>query len=373
MKIARLIPLSLFLLLVSPFQVFALEPIISGTVIEEFDDNIFMNGEREWDFLTTVTLGLGLEHEGRRQRISFLGHINQNLYIRNFDQTNTSQDLELTYGADLSQNVTFGLIDSFAHEPEPSDFESQFGRVNIRRSYFVNDLGTTLNAVMSRHFGMTLRYLNQLAFSMTNLMEDSYGNGAGVNFNFFIDSANTLYLVYDYLHTEYQDGEVIQTHTAGVGYTHSFTQQLSLTLQGGLGCDLSSDSSGVNYSPNVLVSLVDDIDRNNVISLTFTMSHAISRYTSDILENWQISGGFNRQILERFAMNASVFYGQGEYSSTGNITELAGLSLDFTYELTEHITVGTGYTFTYGSTKGREIIDTDYYRDQVRLLFTAAL
>jgi len=72
-------------------------------------------------------------------------------------------------------------------------------------------------------------------------------------------------------------------------------------------------------------------------------------------------------------MTASVFYGQGEYSETGNITELAGLSLDFTYELTEHITVGTGYTFTYGSTKGREIMDYDYYRDQVRLLFTAAL
>jgi hypothetical protein len=225
--------------------------------------------------------------------------------------------------------------------------------------------------VLSRHFGFALRYVNELTFHMTDLMNDAYGNGAGTNLNFFIDSRNTLFLAYDYLHTLYDDGDIIQTHTAGLGYIHRFTQQLSLTLQAGLGCALAG--AGVDYSPNVLASLVDDIDENNTISLTFSMSHAISRYASQVFENWQISADFTRQVLERLSFTASAFYGQGEYQESGILIDLAGFSLDAAYELTEHLTVGTGYTFTYGATRGRSVRDTDYYRNQVRLLLTAAL
>ncbi|HOO71597.1 MAG TPA: hypothetical protein PK926_07535 [Spirochaetota bacterium] len=351
--------------------IFAWEPIITGAVTEEFDDNIFMDDEREWDFLTTVALGLGVEHEGKRQTFSLLGHIYQDIYIRHFDESNTSQDLELAYTAELSPNVSFALNDSFAHLTEPREFADEFGRVSVRRGYYTNDFDTALDGMVSRHFGFTLRYLNQVTFSMTDLMEDSYGNGAGANLNFFIDSANTLYLIYDYLHTEYDNGDIIQTHTPGIGYIHFFTPQLSMTLQAGLGCALTGNE--VDYSPNVLAALTDDIDENNTISLTFSMSHAISRYTSEIFENWQVSAVFTRQVLERFNFAVSAFYGQGEYQESGTRNELGGCSLDFAYLLTEHISVGTGYTFTYGSTTGREVIDEDYYRDQVRLFFRAEL
>ena len=345
---------------------------MTGTVTETFDDNIYSDESREYDFLTTVALGLGVFHEGRRQEFSLVGNIYQDLYICHFGESNTSQDLALDYSRAFSQNVNFTLTDNFAHYPEPRDFEDQFGRTNIRRGYYTNTFATDTDFVLSRHFGFLLRYLNQVTFTMTDLMDDSYINGAGTDINYFIDTRNTIFLYYDFEHATYDTGEEIQTHTSGIGYMHYFTPQLSMRLQGGFGYDLSSEE-GEHYSPDVLASLTDDIDENNTISLTFTMSHDISQYTSEIFQNWQISGEFTRQVLERLSFSLSAFYGQGEYLDSGNTTDLAGASVSTAYELTEHINVGCGYTFTYGSTSGRAIEDTDYFRNQVYLSFTASL
>jgi opacity protein-like surface antigen len=121
-----------------------------------------------------------------------------------------------------------------------------------------------------------------------------------------------------------------------------------------LGSDLFTFSGGLNNS----------IDERSNADLVFSRSTTVTR-EGEVFENWQISSGYNRIILEDFAASLSGFYGEGKFGS-GIEDKFTGLSGSLSYAVTEHISADAGYSIS-------DLDSSDKSRDYTRNTISAGL
>jgi len=343
-----------------------------GELSETFDDNINASADNpEYDFYTTLMVGFGVEHEGKTFNFSLIAHVFQDLYIRNSEFNANSQDAELILEKQLSRRTGFSLSDTFHHYPQPRSFDYIFGRPAGEEGYWTNNFNFEFNTQLFRQFDFGGHYSNTVTENRADYLMDSISHEAGGELSYSWTSANIPSCFYNYIYTNYSDATHNSGHSAGLSYEHYFTRQLYGIISGGFNNAITA--TGTSYSPLITVSLIDDIDENNEINLTFTRGLTISPHTDEIFDNWNISATLTRQVWERLTFDFTSFYGQGQYRPSNNINKLFGLTTSLSYEIKEDIHGSIEYSFTRNKTEMAGAGDIIYYRNIVTLSISAEL
>ena len=172
-------------------------------------------------------------------------------------------------------------------------------------------------------------------------------------------------------YTLYDTNEKIPLHSAFLGHTMYFTRQLYANVHAG--ADYSVTDAGATYGPNILLSLIDDIDENNQLNLTFAYGQSLNPYDDEVFENWNISLNFTRQVLERLHFALSAFYGQGEYRESGTRNSLLGLTTNLSYEIKENIFGSVSYNLSRNGTRLENAEETAYFRNRITISLGATI
>ena len=347
------------LLIFLPVSAMAFQVDFPVGVSETFNDNINnSDGNEEYDFITTLQAGIMLTSDWRAHTLSFSTNVYQDIYSRDFEQSNNSQDAQINYNRPLSRRSSITINDTFSHYPEPRTYDYMFGVTGGRNTYYTNILSINYQRYFTRFLGFNAHYQNNFTWYTSNETPDSRYNLGGASINYDWSSYNSTSIQYEFTYTEYDTGEKIPLHTAMLGHRFNFTNQLYTNL--GAGFDYTVTADGEERSPHFLVSLIDDIDRRNQLNITFTKNYTMTPYEDDVFEQWQVSCTFTRQIYDRLGGNLNAFYGEGEYITTGIENMLIGFSIGFNYIIREEINGSINYTYTQNDTYTPDEPDTGY-------------
>jgi hypothetical protein len=353
--------------------------ILTGSASEIYDDNTNSSAENpEKDYITNLMLGAGINLEGRTQTLQLLGHTYQQLYYKQKELNNNSQDAMLNYRKEFTSRDRFTLNNTFRHQPEAREFQDMFGQPEGRNGYYTNSLNVTFTKDLINDFSIDLHYLNVITRGTSNTVNDSLSNGVGLRLNYGINAFNIIFVFYDYNITKYKSQEEnieynnIQ-HTGGGGYQHYFTKQLYGTFA--VGIDYIESRDDTQKSPYLNLSLIDDIDARNTINISITRSYRTTLLTDEVYKSWILSVLFTRQVSDRFAFALSSFYQYGHTINTqsNQVSRLLGATISGNYYLNENLFVSALYTYTYYNNKQTRPItsESEYDRNQIEISATA--
>jgi len=313
---------------------------------ESYDDNItFVNKNERKDFITDISLGLGLKYEGKTHSIELGGNIYQQLFAKYHTFNNTSEDLTLDFRQEFSKYDRITLKDVFTHTYEPRSFEDVFGRTPGRYSYFKNRLDLAYTKDITRQFSIGAKYSNEVNDISKEDINDSYLNIAGLEATYFPSSNILFMLSYDFTCRNFNPGSSATTHTVASGLRYYMTKQFY--FDGRAGIDIINSYDNKNYAkPVILASLVNDIDENSRASISFAKRYYTKAYAQDLFDYWETRGTFTTQLYKRLGCSISGFYGEGEYIPVDVTDKLRGVSVAFTYDLSESSKGNLRYTYS---------------------------
>lgn len=371
-KIPGILLIICSILLIYTANAYTWEFTIDGTLSETIDDNVNATaGNQEYDFVTTLLAGLGIENEGKTYNFSLLAHIYQDIYIRETSLTTNSQDVVVMLTKNFSELTSFSVQNVFHHYPEPRTYDYAFGLTGGRNTYFSNITTCSFQTQPLRVFSLSATYVYGLTEYQDDALIDSRYHSGGGNFGYYWSSANYTYVGYNFTYTIYSTGEQIPFHSAFIGHTHYFTRQLYANVHAG--ADYTISAEGSSYSPNAMFSLIDDVDENNQINLTFTYGVAMNPYLDETFENWNISLNFTRQVLNRLSFALITFYGRGLYRESGTRNSLFGLTTNLSYEIKEDVYGSVSYNLTRNGTQVENANEISYFRNRITIALTASL
>ena len=360
------------ILLISTIAAYTWDFVLQGTLSETFDDNVNASADdQEYDFLTNLTAGIGVEHEGKTYTFSLLAHVYQDIYARDTSLTNNSQDITVTINKQFTELTGFSINNVFHHYPEPRTYNYAFGLTGGRNTYFNNTTTCSFQTQPLRVFHLEASYIYGFTKYQNDELIDSRNHTASGTLGYHWSSAHFTYASYSYTYTLYDTNEKIPLHSAFLGHTMYFTRQLYANVHAG--ADYSVTDAGATYGPNILLSLIDDIDENNQLNLTFAYGQSLNPYDDEVFENWNISLNFTRQVLERLHFALSAFYGQGEYRESGTRNSLLGLTTNLSYEIKENIFGSVSYNLSRNGTRLENAEETAYFRNRITISLGATI
>jgi hypothetical protein len=327
------------------YQVGNVEINPSAAVRETFDDNItYLNTDPKQDFITTATLGLSAKYEGKTQSLDFLGHINQEIFARNNDFNNTSEDFTLNFQKELSRYDRISLKNLFLHAQDPRSFEDAFGRTSGRYSYYKNRFSLGYSHDFSKQISLTGSYANEADLFSLSSQSDSYLNRIGLRLEDALSSSAILLFSYDLAYRTFDPGKNALTNTLAAGLRYYFTKQLY--LEGNTGLDIiDSYDNRTYFKPLIKVSLIDDVDENTRTNITFSHKYSTNAYEQNIFNYTQIFCSVTRRLLERLAVSLNGFYGKGKYIGTDIKDKLTGAGIGFSYDIGHNIKGTLNYNY----------------------------
>jgi hypothetical protein len=345
---------TVLLIVILQATVYCLDLEFIGDISETYDDNIFVSDDKVSDYITKITAGFGINHEGKSQQLELLGHVNQEVYYENSDQNRFTQDFYLDYNLiiNLTRKNIISISDKFEYFPETQVYANTFGRSGYRDKYFRNIFNITNSLQFFRKLALVLQYTNRYTINYNDDVLNSYSNDGSAALVFSLSSYIITSLFYSYAKTEYENDESITEQRGNLIQRLYFTKQLY--LEGSYGRQSLKTHDG-NESKNTIysVSVIDDIDKKNSIILNFTKEQSVTEYTNEIFNNWRIAGDFKRQVSRRFNLLISAFKGKGDFQPSGATTEFIGLKTSFTYYFTENISGSCEYSFLNSKSETR--------------------
>lgn len=337
---------------------------IIGGVTETYDDNItYLNTNPKQDFITTATLGLDAKYEGKTQSLDFLGHINQEMFARNNDFNNTSEDFTLNFQKELSRYDRISIKNLFLHAQDPRSFEDAFGRTSGRYSYYENQFSLGYSHDISKQISLTGSYANEADLFSRNDLSDSYLNRIGMSLEDALSSDAILLFSYELAYRNFDPGKNALTNTLAAGLRYYFTKQLY--LEGNTGLDIIDSFDNRTYvKPLINLSLIDDVDENTRTNITFSHKYSTNAYEQNIFNYTQIFCSVTRRLLERLAVSLNGFYGKGKYIGTDIKDKLTGAGIGFAYDIGHNIKG----TLNYNYERARSNVDTrEYAKNSISL------
>jgi len=319
---------------------------LRASVSEIYDDNItFVHENEKEDFITNLSFGLGVKYEGKTRSLELTANIFQQFFADYDNFNNTSEDLTLNFQQEFSRYDRISLRDVFTHTYEPRSFEEAFGITRGRYSYYRNRFNLAYTKDISRQFSISARYASEIDEVSREDLSDSSLNRVGLDATYFPTSATILMFSYDFSRRDFDPGGNATIHTIAPGLRHYFTRQLY--FDGKAGIDFINSYNDKNYAkPLIQASVINDIDENSRVSISFTRRYYTNAYTQDLFDYWQTSGTFTRRLFKRLGCSLSGFYGEGEYITTNIADKLRGVSVGFTYDLSKKLKGNLRYTYS---------------------------
>jgi len=387
MKNTKII-LILILLSISLFfinsDLYPLDYKVLTRIDETYDDNIKATSEnKEDDYITNLMLGLNLHHESLTQTFDFIGHIYQQLFLKNNNLNYNSQDLVINYDKQLSSRDNIHINNIFNNYPEPQDFSSSFGRPSGRYAYYLNNFNIASINALTENIISNIHYNNIVVKSTNNRqLNDSISNNAGASFGLTLDPSNIVFLYYDYTNRRYKKFDEITDqkkyniyiiHDAELGYQHFITKTLDILGKFGLEYVIAPDEK--NYYPIFNILLTDLIDKNNTLKLSIEKKHELSQLSDAMYESWIFSIIFKRQLSDLLSISLNALYDDGKSKSASwdSRRKLFGLTTSISYYLSEQTYITTTYTYTKNYYKVYDLNATEfnYNRNQIRIGLTS--
>jgi hypothetical protein len=312
---------------------------------EIYDSNVtFLKDDPVDDFITRLSLGLDLNYQAKTTNFSLLGYIASNIYAKNSDFNNTSEDITLAFNKDFSKYDSLSITDTFTNAEDPSSFQDAFGRAAGRYSHLMNAFSTVYTRAISKTLSLLGRLGNQVDYFSTKDNLDSVMSSIGAELNYALSSATILLLSNDFSRRNFLGGPAANTDTLLAGIKHYFTSQLS--LEGRAGVDfLESYNRDKFTEPVIILSLIDEIDKNTRSTVSFTKRYDATAYEQDLFDYQEFSANIFKQLSQRFTGSLRAFYGQGEYAELGITDRLAGLGVGLSYDLRENIKLRASYAY----------------------------
>lgn len=345
-------------------QASALETIIQGRIDEMYDDNTNASSTHPIsDWTTNMMLGVIFRSEIRALDLSLTFNDYQR-YSFQYEQTNVNyQDASLALDKSFSETVTFHLLNVFQHYPESRNYNTLFGRNEAASGYMSNTFSTSLSVYLTQVLFVEGVYNNGIMENDSGILADSQYHNPGGDIGFCFDSANIVKAGYLYTLMKYDDGNQSRGDRGYVEYDREYTRQLRSVLQAGY--DYITTNSGQTLTSRWVASLIDDVDINNQLNITFAKENSISTIFNDTFNSWRISGTLAREVSERVRVNLSLFYGDGTYRNSGVHDKLAGTAFALGFVATEFINFNVGYNFTWNSSTAPGQQQNIYYRNQI--------
>ncbi len=357
--------LILFLLMSSitySFPYKGLDIKIKGAVGEMYDDNITSaidNGNKKEDFITNLTLGLGVKYEGKTNSLEFMGNINHQIFTEHNNFDNTSGEFSLNLQSEFTEHERISLKNVYTHTYEPGDFEGALGRTTGRYSFDRNIFNLNYIRDITKELSLNIRYANELNKFLREDLKDSSLNSIGFEVGYSPSPVTILLFSYKFIKREFKNGEDASTNTVSTGIRQYITPRLY--FDGNVGADLITSYDNKEYTkPLISISITDEIDKKTMATLSFSKQYQTGAYRESLFNSWRTSGALTRELLERLGCFLSGFYGEGEYVTLEITEKLWGANIGFTYDFMEHLK--GNFTYTYFN-KNSTVLTEEYSKN----------
>jgi hypothetical protein len=369
------------------FQIFssvttAKDLVLLGSLGESYDDNTNLSGtDPKNDYITNLMLGIGLNLEGRPLILNILARTYQQIYFKQSNLNNNSQDLTINFSKELTDHDSVLINNIFQHYPEARDFKSMFGQTGGRNSYYQNSATITYNNYVISDLLLKLYYNNLILENSSEELNDSITHRSGLSLNYSLNAFNIISLLYDYRFTKYESENNLSSdyqsdfiqHNIGIGYQHYFSKQLSVVTQGGTEIIKYENRTYKDIFFNF--SIIDDFDAKNTLNLTFSKKHEVTVLTNEVYKSWILSALLLRQVSEITSFSFSMFYEYGERVSTSieSISSLFGINASIKYNINPFIFVSANYIYSRSKNHitSPENSKTKYDRNQIQVAINA--
>ena len=319
---------------------------LNSRVSESYDDNVtYVNTNKKSDFITNLTIGIGLKYEGKTTALALTGGVTRHIFTDNRDFNNSSEDLTLNFRNEFSKYDRLRLANTFVHAEEPRSFEDAFGRTAGRYSYYKNKLNLTYTRDVARYLKAKVIYSNEIDnFSREDISDSSF-NKIGCELDYVLTPKTIILSSYSFAVRDFKQGADASTHTLALGLRRYITTQLY--FDGRAGVDFINSYNNQTYQKSLIfAALTDDIDRASHLTLSFVKEYHTNSYSQDIFNYWQVSGSFTKQLLERLSCSLSNFYGEGKYISLDIKDKFVGSSIAFTYDISANLKANLTYAYS---------------------------
>lgn len=372
----KIMALYLYAILVLLFAAYdnvdAMDIVFSGGVNETYDDNIMYSDiSKKSDFITSLLLGVGLIHQSERTDFELSGQVSRNLYYENHKYDNTAEYANLRLRKELSANDRILITDVFNHSIEPRSFAYGFGRTVGIYSYYQNTGVATYTREVTRHFSVNLQYGNQLNKPSSEEINGCNETIVGSQIDYAWNPSNRLSIIYEYMGFHFQPGKNITynydyendatVNSVILAYRFNFTNLLYLEVRAGENF-IDSYHFTKYKKPYYSASIVNEIDRNTHLNITYIRQYLPSLYIPDTMDSRRLSCDLARQILYRFYFMLGAFWGKGLNQANMYSITFFGMSTSLTYEFNENLRFNISYTYINNES---DIVIESYKRNAV--------
>ncbi len=319
--------------------------VYGGDLLETFDDNVTSaHVDEKSDAITKATLAGGFTYTNPTDNLNFITRITQQLFAQHSSFNNTSEEVGLQGGKQLSEYDMISVTNQFKHEEDPSSFEDAFGRTSGRSSSYKNKFDITYARELTKQWNFKTIYRQDNDSYSRDDISDSIQYAPGILSEYALDSANFVGLGYDYAQRNFDRGGDVKAHNVYGSYRHFFTEQWSIDIKPGVTHITSVDGSSFT-KPRYTIGLNNDLDERTKVNINFTQEYAAGSFQQDVFNNWRLAASLFRQLLAKLTTSLSVFYGQGTYEGSNIDEDLSGADISLQYLLTKNASLYTGYNF----------------------------
>ncbi len=332
---------------------------IAGTISEYYSNNAnfaYDKNDTEEEFRTMLALNLDLKYEGKRRSLGLSGIANRRIEYDDSDRSNSSERMVLFFNNDFSEYDKIRISNTFSHTQEPDSFrrnpnindcrndfenygyspeqieaecnkfEEEFGRIRGRFDSYSNRLNFDYSKSISEYFQIFTKYIYGKNWSKEDGTKDSDLNNVGMTLNYMYSQATNFSVSYNYVISEYEEGDDITVQKAKAGLKQYLTRRLF--FDGSIGRDFVSSGED-NISINA--GLTGEIDEKTTGRLLFSQGTEISPDKEDTFRSWRVTSIFTSSLLEDLSSSISAFYGEGEFVSEDITNKLLGASFNLAY------------------------------------------
>ncbi len=336
----------------------------TGFVSTGYDDNVTLDDDNEIsDAVTELSTGLVAIREAKTYDLNIRGVFTRRLYATHSALNNDLQDIAIDFSKEFSKYDHVSMTNRFVHAEDPGSLKYAFGRTSGRYSYYRNNFDAAYIRDMSKHFSIEGRYDHETYSVSRDDLSDSMMHRVGIAAVYIRNSALSFLLGYDFTMRRLEGSGRADVHTFSTGIRYSLTKRSYFDGRCGVSLVDAFDGSRA-FRPSVTLTLTNDFDETDSITLTYRKISMPSSDTADIWNSWQTSLEVSRQWSARLKTALSVFLGVGEFAALKIEDRQIGVEARLNYDVRENVAVFLTYT---RSEVDSDVDSRDYRRNQVAM------
>ena len=417
MKLKNILILVCFVFLFSPalsYSKYQIELTPSISVSEEYDDNIYLTntGERS-DYITIISPSILLNMVSQKGNLGLTYTPSYVMYSKEDEKDTFRHAGNLALDRELTQHIRFNLTDAFIRTEDPIEGTEGIDSIrNTRNTYWRNTFNTDLQYVFGTENLFSLAYNNSKLENEDITLNDGTIHNPSADLAYWFDIKNGIDLNVQYIKADFSrddgtpagddyrghgsgiryirrfnphttgsihygfskrdfDGlsEDYKVHEGTLGFDHSFSEDLTVSLSGGFfiqNNETSDDDSG--YSYNLLLTRRFDRGSISIGGQGGWREAYLEAERRGFTKYQGFNANFEYQVMETLTNYAAGAYTQNKDPSNRKWNNIR-INYGFRYTFLRWFTASLDYSY---QTRDDDMNTGDYDVNRVMLIITAA-